>query len=118
MTWENQGVTIADPEQVVLESDPFRRLSYTWHTFTPELAEAFGWSAEKLARLEREPRSKVTLRHRAGRREGQAHRCPRRLRRRQPGAGADRGGWPVVLSELKTLLERDDALVASSGTAR
>jgi DNA-binding transcriptional ArsR family regulator len=28
-------VAIADAEQVVLESDPFRRLSYTWHTFTP-----------------------------------------------------------------------------------
>ncbi|MGH9120430.1 MAG: ArsR/SmtB family transcription factor, partial [Acidimicrobiales bacterium] len=30
------GLTIADPEQVVLESDPYRRLTYTWHTFTPE----------------------------------------------------------------------------------
>jgi hypothetical protein len=26
------------------------------------------------------------------------------------------GGWPIVLSNLKTLLERDDALVAGSGT--
>ena len=34
---------IADPEQVVLESDPYRRLSYTWHTFTPELADAVGF---------------------------------------------------------------------------
>src|SRR5688500_18373556 len=39
MTWHHYGITIADPEQVVLESDPYRRLSYTWHTFTPELAE-------------------------------------------------------------------------------
>ena len=28
MTWDNHGVVIADPEQVVLESDPFRRLAY------------------------------------------------------------------------------------------
>jgi uncharacterized protein YndB with AHSA1/START domain len=28
------ALRIADPEQVVLESEPFRRLSYTWHTFT------------------------------------------------------------------------------------
>jgi hypothetical protein len=28
------AVTIAHREQVVLESDPYRRLSYTWHTFT------------------------------------------------------------------------------------
>src|SRR3954467_194501 len=30
------GVTIADEEQLVIESEPHRRLSYTWHTFTPE----------------------------------------------------------------------------------
>ena len=45
MTWDNHGVLITDPEQVVLISEPFRRLSYTWHTFTPELAERFGWDA-------------------------------------------------------------------------
>jgi hypothetical protein len=29
------------PEQLVLESDPYRRLSYTWHTFSPEWAAAY-----------------------------------------------------------------------------
>src|SRR6516225_8117611 len=33
-----RGERIVDPEQVVLESDPYRRLSYTWHTITEELA--------------------------------------------------------------------------------
>ena len=42
MVWHLFGVRIADPEQVVLEADPPRRLSYTWHTFTPELAERRG----------------------------------------------------------------------------
>lgn len=41
MVWDNHGITIADPDQVVLESDPYRRLAYTWHTFTPELKERF-----------------------------------------------------------------------------
>jgi hypothetical protein len=45
------GVTIADPEQVVLESDPYRRLSYPWHTFTPEWAVAYDVSDEDLARF-------------------------------------------------------------------
>ena len=36
MTWSQPGLTIADPEQVVIESEPYRRLAYTWHTFTPE----------------------------------------------------------------------------------
>src|SRR3954447_9493971 len=40
MVWNQRGVAIEDPEQVVLEADPYRRLSYTWHTFTPELAAA------------------------------------------------------------------------------
>src|ERR1700759_2449094 len=38
MTWHTRGITIADPEQVVLESEPYRRLSYTWQTATPEWA--------------------------------------------------------------------------------
>src|ERR1700677_5144780 len=38
MTWDSHGVVVSDSEQVVIESDPYRPLSYTWHTFTPELA--------------------------------------------------------------------------------
>ena len=45
----------------MLESDPYRRLSYTWHTMTPELAEKFGWDQEFVAKLAGEPRSKVTF---------------------------------------------------------
>src|SRR5690242_19721739 len=34
MTWDmGDGVVVAHPEQVVLESEPFRRLAFTWHTF-------------------------------------------------------------------------------------
>ena len=62
MTWDNHGVTIADPEQVVLEADPYRRLSYTWHTITPELAEVVGLDDEHARRrCASEPRSKVTF---------------------------------------------------------
>jgi hypothetical protein len=43
-------VKIADPAQVVLQSDPFRRLAYTWHTFTPEWAAAYDVSDGHLAR--------------------------------------------------------------------
>ena len=28
---------IEHPEQVILESDPYRRLAFTFHTFVPEL---------------------------------------------------------------------------------
>jgi uncharacterized protein YndB with AHSA1/START domain len=35
---EEVGLVVSDPEQVILESDPYRRLAYTWHTFTPRSA--------------------------------------------------------------------------------
>jgi DNA-binding transcriptional ArsR family regulator/uncharacterized protein YndB with AHSA1/START domain len=58
---DKNNVTVADPAQVVLESDPYRRLSYTWHTFTPEWAAAYDVSDEQLAMVAAEPRSKVTF---------------------------------------------------------
>src|SRR4051794_10851767 len=41
-TLHQRGITVTDDEQVVVESDPYRRLSYTWHAITPEWAEAAG----------------------------------------------------------------------------
>src|SRR3954452_23526264 len=61
MTWHQFGVTIADREQVVLESEPYRRLSYTWHKFTPELAAAIDVDEERQAHIAAEQRSKVTF---------------------------------------------------------
>ena len=83
VTWNNHGVLISDPGSVVLESDPFRRLAYTWHTMTPELAAKFGWDLEFAAKLTGEPRSKSpsTLRPSAGR---QADRHSRRPQARAP----------------------------------
>ncbi|MFF9127818.1 ArsR/SmtB family transcription factor [Streptomyces sp. NPDC014889] len=104
MTWEEQGAKTSHPGQVVLESDPYRRLSYTWHTFTPEWAKTVGVSEEVLAQLAAEPRSKVafeiepagelvklTVTHDVG----AAHTL----------AGMCSQGWPAILSSLKTLLE-------------
>ena len=69
MTWDNHGVRIADPEQVVLESDPYRRLSYTWHTFTPGAGRALRLRATTcLARLAARAPLEGDLRDRAGRR--------------------------------------------------
>ncbi|MGA2930167.1 MAG: metalloregulator ArsR/SmtB family transcription factor, partial [Solirubrobacteraceae bacterium] len=55
ITLHQWGVTIADPEQVILESEPYRRLSYSWHTFTPEwrevVRERLGFGEEFLERI-------------------------------------------------------------------
>ena len=111
MTWDNHGVVISDPEQVVIESDPYRRLSYTWHTMTPELAERFGWDGDFLAKISGEPRSTVTFEiEPAG--EGIV-----KLTVIHDGfadgstvAEMVRGGWPAVIASLKTLLETGDPL--------
>jgi hypothetical protein len=42
MAHEEVGLVVSDPEQVILESDAYRRLAYTWHTITPEWAVEVG----------------------------------------------------------------------------
>src|SRR5436190_12732060 len=60
MRWD-LGVAIDDPEQVVVDADPPRRLSYTWHTMTPELAESMGMAEDAQQRIAAERRSTVTF---------------------------------------------------------
>ena len=36
MPHDEAGLVVAGPGQVILESDPPRRLVYTWHAITPE----------------------------------------------------------------------------------
>jgi DNA-binding transcriptional ArsR family regulator/uncharacterized protein YndB with AHSA1/START domain len=105
------GVTVADPEQVVLESDPYRRLSYTWHTFTPEWAAAYGIGDEVRARFAAERRSKVTF---------DLEPLGEMVKLTVVHDDFDAGsailpgisqGWPRILSDLKTLLETGDIMV-------
>jgi uncharacterized protein YndB with AHSA1/START domain len=108
----NNGVTIADPEQVVLEYDPYRRLSYTWHTFTPELADALGFDDNLAAALARESRSKVTFEL-----EPQGGKVKLTVTQDgfDPGSRAVEmvgEGWPTLLSDVKSYLETGSILAA------
>jgi DNA-binding transcriptional ArsR family regulator/uncharacterized protein YndB with AHSA1/START domain len=111
LAYDQVGLVVSDPEQVILESDPYRRLAYTWHTFTPAWAAAHGFDEATAAAWRAEPRSKVsfdieensegvvklTVVH-----DGFA-----------PGSAVlegVRGGWPAVIASLKTLLETGSAL--------
>lgn len=107
MTWTESGTRIVDPEQVVLESDPYTRLSYSWHTYTPDWAGVVGISEEDRAALFAEPRStvtftldqqgpvvKLTVVHEGGERT----------------LSGVRDGWPAIVSSLKSLLETGDVL--------
>ena len=109
---ENDGVTIADPEQLVLESEPYRRLTYTWHSFTPEWARASRVDDAFLAKVSGERRSKVSF---------EIEPLDELVKLTvvhddfEPGSAvleSVSGGWPKVLSALKTLLESDARLPA------
>ncbi|MQA81685.1 MAG: metalloregulator ArsR/SmtB family transcription factor [Streptosporangiales bacterium] len=116
MTWHEQDVTTADPEQVVLESVPGRRLSYTWHTITPEFAKTHGIDDEVFTALAEETRSKVTF-------EIEPVDDLVKLTVVHDGFPPDSTmrtmvseGWPRLVSDLKTLLETDDLVPAPVGT--
>jgi uncharacterized protein YndB with AHSA1/START domain/DNA-binding transcriptional ArsR family regulator len=110
MTWDTRGVTISDPEQVVIESEPYRRLSYTWHTFTPEWASTLDLTDDARDRLTSEPRSKVTFEI-----EPLGEQVKLTVIHDDLEPGGVTGslisqGWPRVLANLKTLMETGDTL--------
>jgi uncharacterized protein YndB with AHSA1/START domain/DNA-binding transcriptional ArsR family regulator len=95
-----------DWDQRVLESEPERKLVYTWHNYQPEMAEMFGWSDEQLATLRQEPISAVTFEI--------TEVTPQavKLTVTHGGFAPDsemlkgvREGWAGILSNLKSLLE-------------
>lgn len=108
--WHVAGVTISDPEQVVVAADKPHRLSYTWHSVTEEFGQAIEADPQEIADMAAEKRSvasfeleptgevvKLTLTH-SGFPKDSALR-----------AGVSQG-WQPILSSLKTLLETGEAL--------
>jgi uncharacterized protein YndB with AHSA1/START domain/DNA-binding transcriptional ArsR family regulator len=120
-TLEQNGARIADPDQLVLVSDPPKRLSYTWHAFTPKWADAVGrrvgFSDEYVAKLAAEPRSKVTFDIEP---VDDAVKLTVVHDGFEPGSAVLEGisqGWPRILAELKTLLESENAVSTTDATA-
>lgn len=108
------GEEFRDVDQVVLESEPYRRLSYRWHNYQAEHAEIFGWSDEKLAELVKEKRSKVTFDLEP---LGDTVKLTVVHDDFEPDSEMLKGvrdGWPEILSNLKTLLETGEALPVPS----
>jgi DNA-binding transcriptional ArsR family regulator len=105
LIWHEGDARIEDPEQKVLDSDPPRRLSYTWHAFNMDWARTHGFESDLVERLAAEPRShvvfdievvkdglvKLTLTHTFGARGTLYEMCAE--------------GWPQLLAGVKTLLE-------------
>jgi DNA-binding transcriptional ArsR family regulator/uncharacterized protein YndB with AHSA1/START domain len=110
IVWNQRGIVIDDPAQVVLVSDPYVRLSYAWHTFTPELKGLHGIPDDVFERVAMEPRSKVTF---------EIEDLGEIVKLTVVHDGFEEGsavytlvseGWPRVLSGLKSLLETGEVL--------
>lgn len=117
VVWHEGTFTSADPEQVVLESDPYRRLAYTWHTITPERAREIGYDEERARKAVAEPRSKVSF---------DIEPLDGQVKLTVVHDGFEPGsvlldsvsqGWPALLSNLKTLLETGQTLPDGASTA-
>lgn len=116
VTWSEQDRKISDPAQVVLEFEPYRRLSYTWHTFTPEWAEAAGVGDDVLAAVSRERRSKVTFQIEPVDDVDETVKLTVVHDDFEPGSTVLEmvsEGWPALLSSLKTMLETGEPLPES-----
>jgi uncharacterized protein YndB with AHSA1/START domain len=121
LTLHQWGLTGAHPEQVVLESEPYRRLSYAWHTFTPEWQEQahekVGFDEAFLERIAAEPRSNATF---------EIDDLGGLVKLTVIHDGFEPGsevlptisqGWPHIVSNLKTLLETGEVLPAPAARA-
>jgi uncharacterized protein YndB with AHSA1/START domain/DNA-binding transcriptional ArsR family regulator len=118
--WQDApGKEFKDLGQEVLEAEPYRRLSYSWHNYQPEHAEFFGWSDEEFAELIKEKRSKVTFEIEPA---GSGPNVVRltvihddfepnsKMYQAVSGQLDGSGGWPELVASLKTLLETGDPL--------
>jgi uncharacterized protein YndB with AHSA1/START domain len=114
MAHDDVGLVVSGPGQVILESDPPRRLAYTWHTITPEWAAAVGMDEATAATWRAEARSKVAFDI-----EDVGHGVVKLTVTHDgfaPGSAvlpAISEGWPAVLASLKTLLETGSSLRTS-----
>ncbi|BBX92524.1 metalloregulator ArsR/SmtB family transcription factor [Mycolicibacterium boenickei] len=108
-TWIEDTLRIEDPEQVIVESDPYQRLAFTFHTFTPELLEiAPELGEETIAAAAAERRSRVSF---------DIEPIGDQVKLTVTHDGFDPGSvvrdviahsWPVKLSSLKSGLEQSD----------
>jgi uncharacterized protein YndB with AHSA1/START domain/DNA-binding transcriptional ArsR family regulator len=111
LLWQmGPGQEFKDLDEVVLVSEPYRRLGYTWHLPQPEHAEYLGWSDAEYAQARSEPQSKVMF-------EIEPRGSTVKLTVIHDGFVPDSltlkavsNGWPELLASLKTLLETGEPL--------
>jgi uncharacterized protein YndB with AHSA1/START domain len=106
ITWRSTpDGELEDLGQTVLEADPYRRLSYTWHNYQPMHAELFGWSTDQLAELVKEKISKVTFTLEESGPMVKLTVVHDGFEGETEMLQGISQGWPAILSKLKILLE-------------
>jgi len=124
VTWSVPGWR-SDAGSTVTEAEPYRRLSYSWHTFDRDFAAATGSSEQDIAAWAAEPRTEVTFELEP---TGDQVKLTVHHTGFQPGTTLLAGiseGWPSILANLKTMLETgepaydgEDAMRSLAGSAR
>jgi uncharacterized protein YndB with AHSA1/START domain/DNA-binding transcriptional ArsR family regulator len=113
MAWKLGEVVMDRDDQRVLEADPPRRLSFTWHALTEDFLASYGDTPEWNAKAAAEPLSKVTFEIEPA---GSVVKLTVTHDGFEPGSvilEAVSGGWLPLLSSLKSLLETGEALEIS-----
>ena len=113
MAWRLNDIVITNPEQVVLDYDPFRRLAYTWHTFTPELTKSFQMDGDFAKKIASEHRSRASFEITP---MGNVVKLTIVHDDFDPGSDVVKmvtNGWPPLISSLKSLLETGEVLSIS-----
>lgn len=108
-TWVEAGLRVDDPEQVIVESDPYQRLAFAFHAFTPDLREiAPELTEEIIAAAAGERRTRVSI-------DIEPVGDQVKLTLTHDGFDPDSvvremiaSGWPLKLSSLKSGLEQYD----------
>jgi uncharacterized protein YndB with AHSA1/START domain len=112
ITWERSGLRQSDPRQVVLEADPPRRLSYTWHAISPEWNPSL--SEERCRLAAAEPLSRVAFELEADGELVKLTVLHDHFETDSVVAQMVAKGWPLVISSLKSLLETGETQPATA----
>jgi uncharacterized protein YndB with AHSA1/START domain/DNA-binding transcriptional ArsR family regulator len=113
LVWHQGDVTMAGPGQVVLEHDPYTRLSYTWHHMSPEFAKAVNMDDDLYRRASAEPLSTATFELVPA---GDQVKLTVIHSGFEPGSAIREmvsEGWVALLSDLKSFVESTPELAAT-----
>ncbi|MFC3963597.1 ArsR/SmtB family transcription factor [Nocardia jiangsuensis] len=110
MRWSLGGWSHADEGQVVVRAEPYTVLSFTWHTIDADFAAEVELPADDLPRWAADPRSTVTFELEQ---QGEVVKLTVVHDGFAPGSpvlDGIQGGWPSIISGLKSLLETGEEL--------